>query len=216
MSSVNSVILPRAPEVQKREIKRAPDSNTSRESVLSLMVLGNDQPVNRDSTDISKEIKLKTELSQQQAENIYLKQRNEEAPEIQDTINRIITDKPYWFDLYKAKSQKLRLLDEAIHSHDGNAIIAVTLFAKRTLITDIFLIELLSRPVALTHYLAHLEQMKSFDEIIEIYRVQGKLEDAAVTEYRKFNHLSEKSDDKAKLNTLKYIKEYIKQLNFLI
>lgn len=117
----------------------------------------------------------------------------------------------------------MRLLDEAIYSHDGNAIIAVlitifkcftykiglysikfqvTLFVKRTLIKEIFLTEILCRPVALTHYLAYLEQMKSFDEIIEIYRqesfhkvfvvyfyfdfsliyrAQGKLEDAAVS-----------------------------------
>jgi hypothetical protein len=43
MSSINSVILPRVPEAPKREIKRAPDPNTSRDSVLSLMVLGNEQ-----------------------------------------------------------------------------------------------------------------------------------------------------------------------------
>ena len=33
--------------------------------------------------------------------------------------------KPYWFDLYKNKTQKQKLLDEAIRSSDGNAILAV-------------------------------------------------------------------------------------------
>ena len=33
--------------------------------------------------------------------------------------------KPYWFDLYKTKKEKLKLLNEAISTHDGNTILAV-------------------------------------------------------------------------------------------
>lgn len=43
MNNVNSILIPRAPEPPKRESKRAPETNTNRESVLSLMVLGNEQ-----------------------------------------------------------------------------------------------------------------------------------------------------------------------------
>ena len=35
---------------------------------------------------------------------------------------------PYSLEMYKSKEDKLALLDEAIKLHDGNAIIAVSLY----------------------------------------------------------------------------------------
>ena len=49
----------------------------------------------------------------------------EEKPEFKSTIDRFISDKAYWFDLYKSKRDKINLLNESIKSYDGNAILAV-------------------------------------------------------------------------------------------
>lgn len=68
---------------------------------------------------------------------------------ILDIVNRRV---PIDFSVYKAKSEKLALLDAAICCYDGNVITAVTVFLSKTLKSSIFKAELERRPIAMDHY----------------------------------------------------------------
>lgn len=61
------------------------------------------------------------------------------------------------FSPFKAKSDKLLLLDCAICSSDGNTITAASIFLSKTLKQSIFIEEMKRRPVAVDHYINYLE-----------------------------------------------------------
>ena len=77
-------------------------------------------------------------------------------------------DKPFWFDLYKSKKDKINILNEAIKSNDGNAILSVVLFIKRTLTSENFYDIILTNQIALNHYSFYLEQMNDLNQIFEL------------------------------------------------
>ena len=72
--------------------------------------------------------------------------------------------------MYKNKTQKQRLLDEAIVSGDGNSILAVVLFLRRTLFKEHFLNLISTKQEAFNHYIYYLEQIKDLSELNDIYR----------------------------------------------
>ncbi len=77
-------------------------------------------------------------------------------------------DKPFWFDLYKSKKDKINILNEAIKSNDGNAILSVVLFIKRTLTSENFYDIILTNQIALNHYSFYLEEMNDLNQIFEL------------------------------------------------
>jgi hypothetical protein len=81
-----------------------------------------------------------------------------------------LLDKSFWFDLFKSKKEKINILNEAIKSNDGNAILSVVLFIKRTLTRVNFYDIILTNQIALNHYSFYLEQMNDLDEIFELNR----------------------------------------------
>jgi len=46
-------------------------------------------------------------------------------------VVKLFVVQPYSLDKYKSKEDKLQLLDDAVSSHDGNAIIIVSRFTVR-------------------------------------------------------------------------------------
>ncbi len=80
----------------------------------------------------------------------------------------MLLDKPFWFDLYKSKKDKINILNEAIKSNDGNAILSTVLFIKRTLTPANFYDIVLTNQIALNHYSFYLEQMSDADQIFEL------------------------------------------------
>ncbi|XP_060590759.1 spermatogenesis-defective protein 39 homolog isoform X2 [Ruditapes philippinarum] len=111
-------------------------------------------------------------LSRQEQEIEYLKQKLQQAEnaigtaklKVEETIKRMIMGQPYALEQYKSKEEKLALLDKAIDTHDGNAIIASVVFMKRTLKDGIFNLELLRRPEAVDQYLAYLKAHYNLNE----------------------------------------------------
>ncbi len=101
-----------------------------------------------------------------------------------DTIRSIINGEPYSLELYKSKADKLELLDQAIHSHDGNAITAVLLFLKSTVKNSIFSSALMARPIAVNHYISFLKQHFDYNELIDFLGMLGRTEEAAMIKYK--------------------------------
>lgn len=134
-------------------------------------------PDNRNT--LKENLELKTKNSKLEAEIRLLSSKLDEKPDFKKTIDRILLDKTYWLDLYKSKRDKIRLLKEAIESNDGNAILAVALFIKRTLTRDSFHGILINNPVALNQYIFYLEQMNDAKELELFYKYHGNLNEAA-------------------------------------
>lgn len=83
-------------------------------------------------------------------------QRTKQDPKghIRDIIER---KAPLDFSRFKAKRDKLLLLDCAICSSDGNTITAASIFLSKTLKRSIFIEEMKKRPTAIEHYVNYLE-----------------------------------------------------------
>ncbi|XP_070578900.1 spermatogenesis-defective protein 39 homolog isoform X2 [Ptychodera flava] len=115
------------------------------------------------------------------------------SPEM--TIKRVIAGDPYSLELYKSLSDKLALLDEAVKSHDGNAIIAVILFLKNSLKKTLFIKELNKRPDAVNQYLHYMKGHYELIEMGEFLRNIGRIEEAAMLKYKQalgFNQAEDK------------------------
>ncbi|CAG2161178.1 unnamed protein product [Oppiella nova] len=84
---------------------------------------------------------------------------------------------------YKGKEDKLELLDTALHTNEGNAIISVVLHLKRTTKDSIFNYELSRRSLAADHYLFYLRQNKRMTELVDTLSMLGRHEEAAITAY---------------------------------
>lgn len=137
-----------------------------------------------DNKNLAKEnIELRTKNSKLETELKLITSKLEDKPDYLSTINRIILDKPFTLDLYKKKSDKIRLLKEAINSNDGNAILAVVLFIKRTLTRDLFHGILINNPIGLNQYIFYLEQINNRDELAAFYKYHGNVAEAAAIKH---------------------------------
>lgn len=129
----------------------------------------------------------KTSEAKTQADVSYWKRRTQAAESsrwtslpVEDTIKRIVTGEIYSLETYKSLEEKLSLLDAAIQSRDGNALIAVVVFFQRSVKTNIFLTQIKSRQAAQSHYFQYLRQMSRIPELIEALGMFGLHEEAAI------------------------------------
>lgn len=104
---------------------------------------------------------------------------------VEDTLKRILNGQPVSLEQYKSKEEKLALLDKAIASHDGNAIITAVLFLKQTLREGLFNVELIRRPVAIDQYLAYLKAQFSMKEYESMLEMLNRTEELAIVQYKK-------------------------------
>jgi len=123
---------------------------------------------------------------------------------VEETMKRIITGDPYTLDAYKSLQEKERLLEKAILSKDGNAIITVVIFLERTLSAHIFHQQMKKNPIAMNHFVQHLRS-SMFDEtsnkssgvsedwkkLYEFYKVTGHIVEAAFLQYEQANHITD-------------------------
>ena len=128
---------------------------------------------------------MKTTLAKQSGELKHIASQFEEKLDFKATLDRILLDKTHWFDLYKQKKDKLALLNEAVRSQDGNAILAVVLFLRRTLLPGVFYEILLDNAQAFSHYASYLEQLSDSNGLAELYGYQKKFSEAAALTYVK-------------------------------
>ncbi|KAJ8686669.1 hypothetical protein QAD02_022463 [Eretmocerus hayati] len=95
-------------------------------------------------------------------------------------LKRILTNQSYSFENYKSFISKTTLLDAAINSGNGNAILGITLFIKRTLRESLVQKLLTERPEALQIYIHYLSTRMCTNEICDLLVAQGKTIDAAL------------------------------------
>ncbi|XP_011505739.1 PREDICTED: spermatogenesis-defective protein 39 homolog [Ceratosolen solmsi marchali] len=96
------------------------------------------------------------------------------------TLRNILIGQPYSLEQYKSLSSKTALIDAAIKSGNGNAILGITLFLKRTLKRSVLQKLLFERPEVLHMYIHYLSTRMCISEICDLLTAQGKTTDAAI------------------------------------
>ncbi|XP_014218208.1 spermatogenesis-defective protein 39 homolog isoform X1 [Copidosoma floridanum] len=97
-----------------------------------------------------------------------------------DTLKRILVGKSYSLEKHKSLASKTALLDAAIRSGNGNAILGIILFIKKTLKKNLVQKLLVERPEALYTYIHYLSIRLCSSEICDLLTAQGKTVDAAI------------------------------------
>ncbi|XP_021367352.1 spermatogenesis-defective protein 39 homolog isoform X2 [Mizuhopecten yessoensis] len=103
---------------------------------------------------------------------------------VEDTVRCMITGEPFSLEVYRCREEKIELLDRALNTHDGNAIITIVLFLQRTIKTSIFNLELQKRPVAVNHYINYLKNHYDFEVLVDLLGFLGRNEEAAMFKYK--------------------------------
>ncbi|XP_069116674.1 spermatogenesis-defective protein 39 homolog [Argopecten irradians] len=177
-----------------KSTERLPNSSSN----LSLQeVVSSSAPKGQSSNDRAK-----------MAEEIRFLQRSlERAKEsgttklsVSDTVRCIITGEPFNLEAYRSREEKLELLDKAIKTNDGNAIITIVLFVQRTIKPSIFNMEIKKRPVAVNHYINYLKYHYDFEAVVDLLGFLGRSEEAAMFKYKQ---AISTSDPAVKIKNLK-------------
>jgi VPS33B-interacting protein in polarity and apical restriction len=108
-------------------------------------------------------------------------------PSAHHTITKILLNKPVSLVAYKSLQDKERLLDEAIGSGNGDAILYVVKFLVQTLKKKLVHRILLGRPAAVNHYLHYLTLRLQISECTELLVMLGRHQEAAVSVYTSRN-----------------------------
>ncbi|CAG9855242.1 unnamed protein product [Phyllotreta striolata] len=95
------------------------------------------------------------------------------VPPVEEAVRKMLTGQKYPLEVYKNFSDKLKLLDCALESMDGNIIINVILFLKATLKSNIFYHQLAERKSAIKHYANHLIVNNHYSELPDLYMFTG-------------------------------------------
>ncbi|KAL3873782.1 hypothetical protein ACJMK2_036867 [Sinanodonta woodiana] len=120
---------------------------------------------------------------------------------VKETVTRMITGLPYFLEQYRSKEEKLELLDKAIETHDGNAIIAAVIFLKRTVTDKIFNAEFSIRPDAINQYLSYLRAHFQQTELENILGLLNRSEELAMVKYKQAASINDATAKIGKLKT---------------
>ncbi|KAA0708760.1 Spermatogenesis-defective protein 39 -like protein [Triplophysa tibetana] len=102
----------------------------------------------------------------------------------EETVRRMQKGRAYSLEKFRSLQDKLLLLDEAVALYDGNVITAVLIYLKKSLNKDILFRELMSRDVALHHYVHYLKEMGEQKLLVELLKALGRTEDMALVQYK--------------------------------
>ena len=103
--------------------------------------------------------------------------------DVKSTIKALLRGETYYLQHFRSKAHKVGLLEQAIDSGDGNAIIAIILFMKQTLSPKLFKMEIVNREEAINHYLVYLRITNQHAELIDFLTMLGSNEEAAIVAY---------------------------------
>lgn len=93
-----------------------------------------------------------------------------QPPSIAETIDRLLLGKSCSLSWFKSIKEKKELLDRAVKTKDGNCILAVVLFIRKTVDHSLLLNMLDKDKVAAQHYANFLKQIKNWKELKTLYR----------------------------------------------
>lgn len=100
-----------------------------------------------------------------------------------ETVQNIIMGQSHFIEQHRSKAEKVELLDEALRLQDGNTILIVLLFLKRTLKPALFNQELMLKPRAASHYVSYLRTVRDNAQLLDTLAMLGMTEDAAMVKY---------------------------------
>lgn len=98
-------------------------------------------------------------------------------------IKRIIIGEDPDIHTLKSQEAKAALLDAAIENYDGDTIILVLHFLEKTLSWNLFVSEVITRPVAIDHYIEFLSQTNRTRDLSDFLSMLRRNEDAAMVNY---------------------------------
>jgi VPS33B-interacting protein in polarity and apical restriction len=124
------------------------------------------------------------------------------------TITKLLLQKNCSLECYKKLSEKEELLDEAIKSGNGDAIIKVVLFLKNTLKPVLFLKLIGNRNEAINHYINYLITTMKIGEAYDILSMLDRNQEAALLQ---FSTIAQSKNSIQKLDKLKKIQELFNQ-----
>jgi len=130
----------------------------------------------------------------------------------------IFGQKPNLYE-FRGLSDKLNLLDYAIKVGDGDVIVKIILFMKRTLNETTFQRYIFQRPTATDHYCNYLRQTKdsgpnngpngqNIDELIETLNILNRSEEVAYTQLEKTLTLGKNQNQDMRLESLENLHRY--------
>ncbi|KAK9307964.1 hypothetical protein QLX08_001874 [Tetragonisca angustula] len=96
------------------------------------------------------------------------------------TLRKILLGQPYSLEQYKSLASKTALLDAAIISGDGNAILIIILFLTKTLKRSLVQKILAERLDAVSVYIRYLSIRLQINEITDILTMLGQSTDSAM------------------------------------
>jgi hypothetical protein len=120
------------------------------------------------------------------------------------TINKILLNNSCSLECYKSLKEKEELLDAAIKSGNGDAILKVIFNLKNTLKPAIFLKIIAPRSEAVEHYINYLKTTMKIGEATDILTMLGRQEEAALLQ---FNAIVQSKNAIQKLDKLKKTQE---------
>lgn len=154
------------------------------------------------------ELNISTALSvssSSSSQNESLSVRDKEKHNYYETVNQIIFNQSCSLDGFKSLKDKRSLIEAAVSSNDGEAIMTVILFLKRTLSRPLF-VDLIcqSDHAVLNQYISYLKQSSQFDELQAIYLCTNQKTEATCLEYRK---VCQMQDCQMKLKNLRFLQD---------
>lgn len=116
-------------------------------------------------TPLPKTIAIEDELKilRQKARETY-----HAPPPPSSIIERMLIKKPYSLECFRALHEKESLLDAAIKSGNGDAILAIVLFLLQTLKRKYFNLIIQTRPDAFKHYINYLQLRYQISECSDL------------------------------------------------
>lgn len=116
------------------------------------------------------------------ADKIYL---TEEKPTTDPviTLRRILLGQPFTLEYYKSLANKTALLDAAIASGNGNAILIVIIFITKTLKPALVQRLLMDKPGAVDVYTHYLATRLLTNDVTDLLVMQGRSLDAAMINF---------------------------------
>uniref|UniRef100_A0A182NQR0 Vps16 C-terminal domain-containing protein n=1 Tax=Anopheles dirus TaxID=7168 RepID=A0A182NQR0_9DIPT len=108
------------------------------------------------------------------------------APTTESVIRKLLLGKPCSLEMFRSMTEKEQLLDEAIASGSGNAILKVTLFLDRTLKKKLFYTLLQTRPEAVHHYVNYLSLRLKVTDCTDLLVFLGRHHEASLLQFSVF------------------------------
>ncbi|XP_060515768.1 spermatogenesis-defective protein 39 homolog [Cylas formicarius] len=95
------------------------------------------------------------------------------VPPVDETIKKMVNGHKYTLHVYIKFQDKMKLLDQALDTYDGDVIIKVILHLKNNLTPNIFYHQLSKRKIAIKHFGYYLMSHNKFDELADLYMATG-------------------------------------------